>query len=746
MKKSQKLLSLILSILILFCGCSAQKEVTSLELSGRPAAPQESLDLNTAPSAPTVEIDTTQKKIDNKTFYLERQRLSLPKPLLSVTAQTILDDTILIGGFSTNGVALTWMTLDGDSGTLQLPDGTEYLYALSPDDNGGFWLLCGSIPAAYRDAFGNVVIQDNEPEGKLVLTHYDSEYSMQETILLQTRYTGNNERFTQLAKTEKGFILLSAELLVQLDKLGAETARQNAEFEDGWRFISMQKIGNKLFVLTQNRYDAAGAELRLFSADTFVQQEFTTDRTGITGLGLCADGRLLLGDNQTVSALTPETAEEETILVWQELGVADTSEQIWQTDSGFFFYTPNLTELTVLRWMPGVALSKRILSLAIAGNTPVSGYFVQMIQNFNLSQEQYQIEYIIYSDTGLTDTQPTDLLRTQIMAGQSPDLYAFCTDGFTAAPLTPEAVCADLLPLLENDLSEKSFVPGLYELLTESGSLYQLPLSIEVDTMIVPARLIPEPGVTLEELEQAREQMPDSWVTIDSWNTPGNLFAAFCTAFCLGKYVDRATGSCNFETQSFYDYLAWCKEWGGDGSTPPAQEQTLVHLCQISALSWLANRSEIVQNTWYGEPGYTYAGFPTDDGNIGNAYRILTSLGVSPQCRDLSGARAFLQYCFSYLQEESLPANYELLQSEMKEYIDGNRTDWRGEIKQVSEADAEQFYTLLDSIAILEGLDAPLSEILSEEADVYFAGGCTAEQAAKNIQSRASLYLQEQYF
>lgn len=319
---------------------------------------------------------------------------------------------------------------------------------------------------------------------------------MQETILLQTQYTGNNERFTQLAKTEKGFILLSAELLVQLDKLGAETARQNAEFEDGWRFISMQKIGSELFVLTQNRYDAAGAKLRLFSADTFAQQEFTTDQAGMTGLGLCADGRLLLGDSQTIFAFTPETSEEETLLVWQELGVADTSEQIWQTDSGFFFYTPNLSELTVLRWMSGEALSKRILSLAIAGNTPVAGSFAQMIQNFNLSQDQYLIEYTIYSDTGLTDTQPTDLLRTQIMAGQSPDLY---------------------------------------------------------------------------------------------------------------------------------------------------------------------------------------------------------------------------------------------------------RTDWRGEIKQVSEADAEQFYTLLDSIAILEGLDAPLSEILSEEADAYFAGGCTAEQAAKNIQSRASLYLQEKY-
>ena len=78
--------------------------------------------------------------------------------------------------------------------------------------------------------------------------------------------------------------------------------------------------------------------------------------------------------------------------------------------------------------------------------------------------------------------------------------------------------------------------------------------------------------------------------------------------------------------------------------------------------------------------------------------------------------------------------------------IAGNRTDWRGEVKQISEADAEQFYTLLDSISVLEGLDAPLIDILSEEADIYFAGGCTAEQAAEKIQSRASLYLQEQYF
>ena len=35
--------------------------------------------------------------------------------------------------------------------------------------------------------------------------------------------------------------------------------------------------------------------------------------------------------------------------------------------------------------------------------------------------------------------------------------------------------------------------------------------------------------------------------------------------------------------------------------------------------------------------------------------------------------------------------------------------------------------------------------ILQEEAAVYFAGGCSVGQAAEHIQSRASLYLQEQY-
>ena len=301
-----------------------------------------------------------------------------------------------------------------------------------------------------------------------------------------------------------------------------------------------------------------------------------------------------------------------------------------------------------------------------------------------------------------------------------------------------EDVCADLLPLLGDELTRDALLPGLFDLMQPDGALYQLPLTVSVDTLVAPSRLIPEPGATFAEFEQARSQMPDGWVPIDSWNTPGNLFA-FCVPFCIGTYADREAGTCDFETQGFNDCLAWCKAWGGDGSTPEEPEMTLVKLTSIRGVDQLAGRSEYVEKNWFGEPGYTYAGFPAQSGS-GSAYQVLSSLGLGQQCSDPDGAKAFFEFCFSYSQDGALPASFQRLQSELAAY---RAADSDGGERTVSEADAAQFYELLNGITVLAGLDGQLTEILQEEAAGYFAGSMTAEQAARNIQSRASLYLQE---
>ena len=573
-----------------------------------------------------------------------------------------------------------------------------------------------------------------------MLSRYDASFSLQETTTLEKRYTESGARFFQMTKTDEGLALLSASMLVLLSDSGAETARQAIDTNDGWAFAAMQERDGILFVLMRDLFGGEAPELRAFDAKTLTPLEAQTLPLGTAGLGLGEDGTFLLMNSDGLSSYDLASGTVQTIASWRELGAKPDAEQIFQTEDGYVLFSPNGEAVTTLFRQVGAGNAKTVLALAVAADCPVWYEFTQLFENFNLSQQEYQIDYTIYSDSPYGDAEPMDVLRTKIMAGQSPDLFAFYSDGNQAPPLAPRAVCADLRELLP-DVTEDSLLPGLFDVLTQDGALYVLPLTVRVDTLIMPSNLIDSPGVTLEDLETAREKMPEDWVPVDSWNTPGNLFG-LTAAFCIGRFVDRETGTCRFETQEFIDILDWCKNWGGDGSTPEAPEKTLMKLGWISSLSWLASREDIAKE-WFDGAGYTYAGYPVGEG--GSAYLVLTSLGVSTSCQNLAGAKAFLAYCFSGKQESGLPANMEVLREELAQYKAGNRTDWYGEVENISEADEAKFLELLSSVTVLEGMDQALENILSEEADAYFAGAATAQQAAKIIQSRASLYLQEQY-
>lgn len=734
MKQTYRRFCAVLLILCLLCGCAAEKEVTVISLPGEEKMAVE--EQNAPEATPTA----VRGKTGEEAYHLELQKC-VPENLSGITALTVLGDTIIAGGSSETGPSLVrFQVTGGETQTLDVPDGADYLYALCENPGGGFYLLSGTLPAGYLDERGNFTFLSGDPEGNLALSRYDENFKRQETTPFEKQYTESSARFFQMTKTDGGFALVSASMLVWLDDSGAETARQELDPNDGWAFAAMQERDGILFVLTRDLFRGEAPELRAFDTKTLTPLEVQTLPLGTAGLGPGEDGTFLLTNSDGLSGYDLASGKVQTIASWRELGAQADAEQIFRTDGGYVLFFPNEAALTLVLWKAGAGSAKQVLTLAVAADCPVWYEFTQLFENFNLSQQEYQIDYTIYSDSPYGDAEPMDVLRTKIMAGQSPDLFAFYSDGNQAPPLAPRAVCADLRELLP-DVTEDSLLPGLFDLLTQDGALYVLPLTVRVDTLIMPSNLIDSPGVTLEDLETAREKMPEDWVPVDSWNTPGNLFG-LTAAFCIGRFVDRETGTCRFETQEFIDILDWCKNWGGDGSTPEAPEKTLMKLGWISSLSWLASRGDIAKE-WFDGAGYTYAGYPVGEG--GSAYLVLTSLGVSTSCRSLDGAKAFLAYCFSGKQESGLPANMEVLREELAQYKAGNRTDWYGEVENISEADEAKFLELLSSVTVLEGMDQALEDILSEEADAYFAGAATAQQAAKIIQSRASLYLQEQY-
>lgn len=734
MKQTYRRFCAVLLILCLLCGCAAEKEVTVISLPGEEKMAVE--EQNAPEATPTA----VRGKTGEEAYHLELQKC-VPENLSGITALTVLGDTIIAGGSSETGPSLVrFQVTGGETQTLDVPDGADYLYALCENPDGGFFLLSGSLPAGYWDERGNFTFLSGEPEGRLVLSRYDASFSLQETTTLEKRYTESGARFFQMTKTDEGLALLSASMLVLLSDSGAETARQAIDTNDGWAFAAMQERDGILFVLTRDLFGGEAPELRAFDAKTLTPLEAQTLPLGTAGLGLGEDGTFLLTNSDGLSSYDLASGTVQTIASWRELGAQADAEQIFRTDGGYVLFSPNEAALTLVLWKAGAGSAKQVLTLAVAADCPVWYEFTQLFENFNLSQQEYQIDYTIYSDSPYGDAEPMDVLRTKIMAGQSPDLFAFYSDGNQAPPLAPRAVCADLRELLP-DVTDDSLLPGLFDLLTQDGALYELPLTVRVNTLIMPSNLIDSPGVTLEDLEIAREKMPSGWVPVDSWNTPENLFG-LTAAFCIGRFTDRENGTCNFETQEFINILDWCRNWGGDGSTPEAPEKTLMKLGWISSLSWLASRGDIAK-TWFDGAGYTYAGYPVGSG--GSAYLVLASLGVSTSCQNRAGAKAFLAYCFSGKQESGLPANRKALREELAQYKLGNRTNWYGEPETISEADEEKFMELLGSVTVLEGMEKSLEDILSEEANAYFAGAATAEQTARTIQSRASLYLQEQY-
>ena len=317
MKRSQRLTAVFLMLLML-CACSAPAAPNTVDVPRSPAE-------NGTGSA-SVPANEVQAGPEPDAFHLEYEQTALPEPLLSVTALTVLDGTFLLGGVSETGLALVRLTAEGKSEELPLPGSTEYLYALCPDGAGGAWLLCGSLPKGYFDAFGNFRFLSKEPEGKLALAHYDAAFALQETVLLQTQYT---DRFFQLCRLEGGFCMMSASLLIRLDEAGAETSRQSLDAKDGWSFAAIQEADGVLYVLTRNFYGEELPELRKFAPDTLSALEADTCTSEVIGLGLCADGRLLMGNREELFAYDTGSGETEPLVRWQELGANVLAEQPW---------------------------------------------------------------------------------------------------------------------------------------------------------------------------------------------------------------------------------------------------------------------------------------------------------------------------------------------------------------------------------------------------------------------------------
>ena len=450
--------------------------------------------------------------------------------------------------------------------------------------------------------------------------------------------------------------------------------------------------------------------------------------------------------------------------------------------------------------------------LIYASLNPVTNKLEKSIARFNEKHEDVQIEIHDYSDEG-----GRERLQTELVLGQVPDIMELRCYGKEGedAPAPYEAdrlpgsytgpeggyfmpyrqmaqrgYLEDLWPYIENDpdLGREAVLESPLKAAEVNGGLYMLFQRVKIFTLIgresvVGARY----SWTLDDVMDAYAAMPNG-STIMRYNM--TRWEVFYNLLCnsLERFVDRETGECTFDRESFRDLAGFLKEFPDEVEYEKpykAEEEVRWRIMEGSqmlegmSLSW--PRCIGFSDSIMGERA-AFVGYPTADGSSGSFfYQTGTVLAMSSACRNKDAAWDYIRTLITPHCRKSaasiiaagikhLPVNrndyevicwYELYESEdvlaacrvfsidnpltiavtRFHFNDGSRVHL---MELISEEHIRRFGDLVDHTTQLYWPEDELSDIVWETLGPYFAGDRTLDDTIGLLNNRVGLYLNEQ--
>ena len=358
-----------------------------------------------------------------------------------------------------------------------------------------------------------------------------------------------------------------------------------------------------------------------------------------------------------------------------------------------------------------------------------------MVRSFNDSNDSYSIKTIEY---GNSKDKTIDTLRTEIIAGNAPDIYAL-SQGFLSDVKIP--IYEDLLPYLDADAQygSEALVSGLYKALTKAGSLYYIPSEFFITSFTARKSIVGErTSITMEEANTYANAMGTGTTVFPAWLSRENMLA-YIVNFSLSKFLNPETGECDFLNPEFTKLLEQCKSQESIPSVNFSDSENS-SLLQNSVLQ--TTLAFIGLRNMYGTD-YCFVGFPTDDGS-GSEFNIGQRFSISSQSKHKDVAWEFVRSVMSeenQRETEFFPSTQAELEKRINLALEGDPAVTEAKLEP---EEADKLMGLINSITLVsESTNSDIYHIISDEASAYFLGQNTVEETVELIQNRVSLYLAE---
>ena len=494
-------------------------------------------------------------------------------------------------------------------------------------------------------------------------------------------------------------------------------------------FTAMQAAQDGLYIVQFSGLDLTTQLLKL-NADTFALEPADVGGVGIYGLGTTADGDVLVSCTSDGREFV-KTADEAELFDWSEPGIVSPGyTNLYELGDGswlLFYRGQTSLELLEEKLLP----PKNTLTLLT--DLPRAELYT-IVNDFNRTSEEYRVEVIQFGEDGLT----AELLRTQLIAGEGPDIFAFY-DRSSLADLGANSF-EDLLIYLDADeeYGRDTLVPELLEAMCVQDKLDWLPYSFGISTFTAPSAYLPEPGFSFDEAKQAAAKagLPlfPGWMTRD-------ILWGWMSDFAVGQYMDLETGTCSFDSEDYISLLEECAAAAAEfGSDSAALYNSLL---QFELLQNLIRVSTISDN--YGG-AYAFVGVPNETTN-GSMFSPDLCFAISCTSGNKDAAWQLVRSCLSDEHQQmnitSFPTSACVLDAMINDAVKNGVHYYEYEY-ELDEADAAKLRGLISETQTVQDAYPAMLNIMAEDAAQFFAGQITAEQAAAYTQNRVSTWLAEQ--
>ena len=394
----------------------------------------------------------------------------------------------------------------------------------------------------------------------------------------------------------------------------------------------------------------------------------------------------------------------------------------------------------------------------------------QQAAKFNSESDEYKIKVVDYSTYNTDDNYKAGEERfdMDLVSGTVPDIIALSPDSATKK-YESKGVFMDLKPYFDKDEDMKNveILPNVLKAMQSGDKIYTLIPSFSVGTMVLDQKLAQgKTTINFQDCEDLIKQSGCSYETAFGL-VDKNTFLGYGIVFAGDKYIDWDNKKCNFNSDEFVKLLEFANklpneiDWDKYEGSPDDLYKNGKAVLSEREMSGF-REYQICKQCVFGND-VSFVGFPNEEGVNESFIYPTGSVAMSSHTQYADVVWKFMksllsddyQTEFNYdfpstvsgfkkRAEYALDRPFYMQDGEKVYYDDYNySSDTEQKLKPLTQEEIDYVSDFVLSVDKEYNYNESVHDIITEEASAFFSGQKTAKEVADIIQSRVSIYVNE---